>query len=413
MHANENDTAPKAFSVAPESRADRAEPAGILRRSDRWVREHSLLLLVLTMISAFSWPQLAAKVFARGATFHVPGTGWTYDAPSLALSVIILAAAIRCTPADFVRVFRSKAGVANLVTVYVAVPAVTLGIAFATMSLGGADLRAICIGLVLLMIVPVATTSAVWTRSSLGSVPVALSTIAITSLVAVALVPPVLGGLAGASGLEAMSAPLLAKVRFQVVFAFAVPLLVGTSIRSLLPRVATALEPVLSILSIMVLLAFIGDTTAALRPHLSSHDHLLAIALPLTVLVNVLAFAIGYTAARLRGLSNEETIALVFGTGMRSTSTALVVAALCFPASPIVALPPILWSFTQQLLAGVLSRRILHARDRAEPVLPLTRRMVQAAKRASRPTFDDIEALLEDSLVLNPKRAPLPSHPNS
>jgi BASS family bile acid:Na+ symporter len=399
------------MSTAPPSR---------IRRADRWVREHSLLLLCLTMVSSFSWPDVARKIFARGASVSIPLLPGHFDIPSLALSIIILAAAIRCTPRDYGRVFASRAGIAHLVSVYLVVPLLAAAVALMTLRIAdGGALRGVAIGLALVVIVPIATTSAVWTRSSQGSVPVALSTIALSSLIAVFLLPPMIGRLAGAGGIDISSS--IDRIRMQVLFAVAIPLVLGTSIRTLLPRVAGAIEPFLSLASMLVLLAFIGDTVASLRPHIELHTDLLAIALPFTVLTNALAYIAGYAIARARGLKREETIALVFSSGMRSTSTALVVAAICFPATPIVALPVIVWSFTQQILAGVITRRILRARDLAEPVLPLKRRVAQAAvqaaqavaetaKRASRPAVEEIDEMLQETLVMAP-RPRLPSHP--
>lgn len=406
------------------ARSVSAEVAGaprvsVVRRVDRWLRERSLLLLGIAVVAGFSWPAEAGRVLSHPRLFGVTDA-LSYDARTFALAVIVFSAALRCTPRDFAQVVRSKAGVANLISVYLVVPAIALGIAFATLKLGSESLRGVALGLVLSVMVPVAMTSAVWTRASQGSVPVALGTLGVTSVLAALFMPPVIERLASMPGV-AMH-PSLASVRMQVILAFALPLILGSSIRAVGSRVADSLEPLFSIASVVALFAFVGDSAAALRPHLASHQGAVAVALVLTVVTNAAAYFVGYCVAKARGLDDADTVAVVFGSGMRSVPAALVVGAIAFPGVALVSLPPVLWSVTQQLLAGILTRRFLHARDLAEPVLPLKRRVAEVTARvasASRPALAELEDSivmplcreLEDTLVYRPSRDRAPSVP--
>ncbi len=382
----------------------------MIRRVDRWLRERSLLLLGIAMVAAFSWPDVASQVLARQEIVKLPlWSGVAYDARTFALALIVLSASLRCSPADFTRVFRSKAGFANLLAVYLVVPALTLGVAYAAIHSGHESMRGIALGLVLSVIVPVAMTSAVWTRASHGSVPLALGTLAVTSLLAVFLMPLVLGRLGGIPGLE-MGASVH-SIRVQVVLAFAVPLFIGTAVRGVTPKVAARIEPLMSIVAMFALFAFVADSASALRPHLATHRNVLVVALVLTSLTNAASYAVGYFVAKARGLSEADTVAVVFGSGMRSVPAALVIGAIAFPDVPLVGLPPILWSVTQQLLAGLITRRFLNARDLAEPVLPLRRRvsdgtsapaaaLTPPSRNKSRPSFTELAENLEDSIVM-------------
>lgn len=392
---------------------------GVIRRVDRWLRERSLLLLAIAVVSGFSWPEYASRVLSHPRLVALP-MGFAYDARTLALAVIVLSASLRCTPTDFTRVFRSKGGFANLLTVYLVVPALALAVAYGTLHFGHEAFRGVALGLVLSVIVPVAMTSAVWTRASQGNVPLALGTLAVTSVLAAFLVPYALERLAGLPGVQ-MGASL-SSIRAQVVLAFAVPLVIGSLTRTIAPRVATALEPLFSIASVIALFAFVGDSASALRPHLSTHTGVLAIALVLTVLTNAISYGIGFAVARVRGLDESETIAVVFGSGMRSVPAALAIGAIAFPGVALVGLPPVLWSVTQQLLAGVLSSWFLRTRDLSEPVLPLKRRVADAAARVasvSRPALAELEDSIvlplrrefEDTLVYRPRKASAPSIP--
>jgi predicted Na+-dependent transporter len=403
---------PSTSSTNPQAVAPRLD---VVRRVDRWLRERSLLLLAIAMVAAFSWPEFASRILARSSIVHVPLTGVAYDSRTLALAVIVLSASLRCTPRDFTRVFRSKAGYANLFAVYLFVPALTLGIGYAALHFGHEALRGVALGLILSVIVPVAMTSAVWTRASQGSVPLALGTLAVTSLIAVFLTPFVLSHLAGVPGVK-MGASLT-NIRVQVVLAFAVPLVLGSTLRGLGPKLANAIEPLFSIGSMLALLAFVSDSASALRPHLSTHRSVLVIAVVLTVLTNALSYGIGFLVAKSRKLDEADTIAVVFGSGMRSVPAALVIGAIAFPAVPLVGLPPILWSVTQQLLAGVITRRFIRQRDLNEPVLPLNRRIADPgaergvagaaaepkakakAKRRSRPSLSELAESIEGSIV--------------
>jgi predicted Na+-dependent transporter len=325
----------------------------------------------------------------------VPHTGLVYEPRTIALGVVVLSASLRCRPEQLANVFRSS-GVTALLAVYVAVPLVALAMVGGLLRSGSVELRAVAIGLGLLTVIPVAMTSSVWTSASRGNVALSLGTLALTSALAVLVIPFAIAHVPHAHDV-ALAAPI-AVVRSQVILAFAVPLVLGMTLRALASRVADALEPAMSVLSFGALLLSVADCAGVLRPQLTAHSAVLALAVGITISANALAFAAGYFAARVRGLPYEDAITVVFASGMRSTPAAMIVGAIAFPTMPLATLVPVLWSVTQQLFAAFLTRRFLDARDRQEPVLPLSVRYRRSMPRmpSRMPSLVD----LEESIVL-------------
>lgn len=376
----------------------------VARRVDRFARANVLWLLVGVVLVAFLIPDVAARLLARRHLFSVPLTSLHYEPRTLALAIIVLSASLRYRPRDLARVFRSNGGFANLLSVYVVVPAMTVAIAIALIATRSPELRAVATGLVLCVLMPVAMTSAVWTRASRGSVTLALGTLALTSALAVFLIPIALGRIPGAH-LRAVDSA--SGIRAQVVVAFALPLVLGMALRAAVPGLAKRLETPLSLLSVLSLLLSVADCTGALKPHLRMPLHLIVAAGVVTVSANALAFGVGYLVARLRGLGERETISVVFASGMRSTPAAMVVGILAFPDAPLVALAPILWSVSQQLLAGIVTRQMLLARESVDETAPMAvrQRAWPPPRRAEQDVLVDASRSetaveLEESLVM-------------
>lgn len=296
--------------------------------------------------------------------FRVPLTGWTCDFPTVALAAMMLSAAVQCRLGDFGQlVARPRASIASLLLVYALAPA--LALATSAVGLGGQGGRAaveLRLGLFLVSLMPVAMTAAVWVRLATGNVALLLALIAVTTTLSVVSVPlysQLMPALAG----EALGRVPVGELVKQLVLSVTLPLAAGLGLRRFAAGWADAAEPYLTLAGNLGLYAALSTNVASAAPHLGGDVEVLAIAGAITVGLNLAFFGLALAGARLLrarrpGLSHDDAVALCFGGGMRSTGTAMVLGAAAFPSMPLVTLPAALYSISQQILAGFLSRRL-------------------------------------------------------
>ncbi|MGC4116684.1 MAG: bile acid:sodium symporter [Myxococcales bacterium] len=309
---------------------------------------------------AFPAPGIALKSLSL---FRVPVTGWSYDFSTLALTSMMLSASIQCRLGDFAQMARRpRASAASLLQVYALGPA--LALATSLLGLGGfpqeaaAELR---LGLFLVSLMPVAMTAAVWVRMAAGNIALLLALIAVTTLFSVISVPLYSAVMPALAGTALASVPVGELVK-QLVLSVSLPLAFGLAFRRLASGWADAVQPAMTLVGTVGLYAALSTNVAGAAAHLRGGDlELLALTGLSTLALNLGLFGVSLVAARrLRsrrpGLSHDDAVALLFGGGMRSTGTAMVLGAAAFPAMPLVTVPAALYSIFQQVLAGYLVR---------------------------------------------------------
>ncbi len=331
--------------------------SSVLHRAERWAKSRSLTLVLGAAALAYVVPSLGMAV-RHTKLGHVPFTGWSYDALTLALSLIMLSASTQCQPRDFAAVVRSRAKSPFLASVYLIGPLVgfTFGL-LASMMLGSEVAGPLSLGLVLLGLMPIAMTSAAWVRMNGGNVPLLLGAIVVTNTVAVPLVPIVLRQIATAGSVDAHvgGAMQMGVVVQQLTLAILIPVMLGISLRTFTPRLVERLRPVISLLGTGALLVSLGSTVSASRPHIEAHMSAVAEAALFTVMLNVVLFFVAVHVIRWLAMDRAEAVTLLFASGMRNMGAAMVVAAIAFPDAPLVAIPAAVFSISQQLLGGVMT----------------------------------------------------------
>ena len=166
-------------------------PATIVAvRLNRWFNEHTIALLLGLTVANLVAPG-PAMALRDWRLFRIPGARWSYDYPTLALTLMMLPAAIQCRPEDFAQMARrARASTACLLVVYALAPALALGASW--VGLGGVEREAateLRIGIFLVTLMPVAMTAAVWVRLATGNTALLLALVAMTTTLSVVTVP--------------------------------------------------------------------------------------------------------------------------------------------------------------------------------------------------------------------------------
>ncbi|MBI3182959.1 MAG: bile acid:sodium symporter [Myxococcales bacterium] len=373
----------------PTARGTAAKAAALA--VNRWIAARSHWLLVSLVAANLAFPA-AGLALKQVDLFRVPGTPWDYDFSTLALTAMMLSASVQCRVGDFGELARQSAA-ASLLLAYVLAPAWALAASTVALgAFGGESALELRLGLFFTSLMPIAMTSAMWVRVAAGNVALALGLIAITTLFSVAAVPAYVHLFPGlAEG--PVSVPVGEIVR-QLVLSVTLPLLAGLSLRRLFPAAAERALPALGLLGNLGLFAALSTNVASAASHIRSEPAVLVVACAGTVAANLGLFALSLACARhLRsrrpGLPHADAVALVLAGGMRSTGTAMVIGSAAFPMMPLVTIPAAIYSISQQLLAGLLSRALAPGtgllRTRAGSSRAELEAYMHRARRARRP----------------------------
>lgn len=331
------------------------------QRLNAQFKAHFVLVLLAAVALGAAFPRLGLALKDL-RLFSLPGGRWAYDFPNLALGLMMLSASVQCELRDFRRLAdRPRGGIVSLVVFYFLVPALAAlwGLVGAAVLPERIGLQ-LEIGVMLSALMPVAMTSSVWGRMTGGNLPQLIALITFTTAWSLLSVPAYLSVLLGVSG-SAVDVPTGTIVE-QLVLSTTAPLLLGLSLRRLAPGWAVRLGPWLDGLANLSLLAVVVANVAVAAPHIRVEGAVVAAMLVFTVGLNLSCYAVGLLLARWLGLAREDAIALLFGSGMRSNSTGLVIGLKSFPAMPLVAVPAAVYMISQHVIGAYVTRLL----DRAD-----------------------------------------------
>lgn len=352
--------APASAGGADDAHARRLALPGPLRHIDHLntaVRHHYPAVLLLIVAVGLLFPG-AAKALGSWKLFVIPFSTWQYDFPTLALTLVVLSVSVTCNLDDFAQLLsKPKPGLTMLAAVYLVTPLLALFSWILVHALfTGAAAREIQLGLVFIAIMPVATTAAVWVRVTKGSIALLLAVVGVTFVVSIAAVPAVSRIFIGsaASIVGPASGPILKTLLVSV----AMPLVIGLTLNSISARWVYRWLPLFTLLGTIGLLSTMATSVANASPAMSTQRTLLFGAALVTIALNALCFCSGAFIARWLQLSQEDSLAVMFGTGMRNFAIVLFLGTMAFPHLPLFPVPAAIYSISQQIMAAYLATAV-------------------------------------------------------
>ena len=320
---------------------------------NRFVRRYFVHLISLIALAAFVTPRITQSL--RGHRLF----GGQLDASGLSLFMMMLSAAIQCDYRAFRRVVeRPKPLLVCLGMFFVVLPISCWLLGQLCIPLLGRDLgEPIQIGLDLVILMPVAATSAIWVRDSRGNLELLVSLVVITMSIGTLTAPMYLHFMSGLTA-NSIVIPRLLILR-QLLTGVLIPLVVGVALnrilRARLPRVQPWFALMGSTGLFMAVYLNVG-TAAPLLTHLPIGR--IAFAVLIVLAVNIANFLLGAIVGRALGLKRDYEVTCEFSSGMRSNGTALVVGLASFPGTPLVTVPAAIYIIFQHLLAGIVKARL-------------------------------------------------------
>ena len=269
---------------------------------------------------------------------------------SFILATMIFGLSLDIQIRDFRRVIeKPKAPAAGLVAQFLLLPATTFLITLIV------DFSpAIELSMLLVASCPGGATSNFITLLARGNVVLSLSMTAVSSLLAIVLMPLNFGFWAS---LNPETAAFLQAVEvdpsgiFQMlIFVLAIPLLLGQIARHYMPALSALAHKLLKPTSFLVLLGFV---VVAVVQNFDAFMVNFKVMFTIVLLHNALAFFLGYIAARIGKLDGPDTRAVSIEVGIQNSSLAITLIYSQFAGNADMLLIAALWG-TWHLVAGFI-----------------------------------------------------------
>jgi BASS family bile acid:Na+ symporter len=226
------------------------------------------------------------------------------------------------------------------------------------------EVQSILVGLALVASMPIAGSSTAWSQNADGDMAMSLGLVLGSTFLSPLVTPLALHAVGFvATGDYSEDLHELASGHTGSFLAIGVlaPSLLGILAGLAIgPARVGAAKPYLKLINSLILLALNYSNAAISLPQAVADPDLdfLAVTLAIVAGLCVLAFAVGWGAARLLGAGREQRIALMFALGMNNNGTGLVLAAMAMADHPRVMLPIIFYNMVQHLVAGAANAMI-------------------------------------------------------
>jgi len=269
---------------------------------------------------------------------------------NLILASMIFGLALDIKPVDFRRVLKAPKGpVIGVVAQFLLLPAVTGVLTLFTDLPAGIEL-----GMILVAACPGGAISNFITFLARGNVALSISMTALSSLLAIFLLPVNFTFWAGlnpeASALLQVIEVDVASVFEALIIVLAVPLLFGQFVRHYWPIAAQTLHQLLKYTSVFILFAFIIMAVAQNAEAFASQFWLL---LAVVFFHNAIALSLGYLSARLGGLPGTDRRAVMIEVGIQNSSLAIAIVFTQLGGEANMALIAAFWG-TWHIVSGMV-----------------------------------------------------------
>ncbi len=334
---------------------------GPMARVAGWLHHHFLALLFASYAAAALWPGpgLAIRKPSIGSV-GIGSVRTEASLPVLMLACLLFNAGLGVNPAQLGGMLRRPRTLAAGLSANILFPVVyILSVAWWMRHWHNFDeMQNILMGLALVASMPIAGSSTAWSQNSDGDMALSLGLVLGSTFLSPLLTPLALhavGFVAAGDYSEDLHELASGHTESFLALGVLVPSVLGLLAGGALgPARVGAARPYLKLVNSLVLLALNYSNAAISLPQAVADPDpdFLMVSLAVVGTLCVLAFAVGWGAARLLGAGREQQIALMFALGMNNNGTGLVLASMALADHPRVMLPIIFYNMIQHLVAG-------------------------------------------------------------
>jgi BASS family bile acid:Na+ symporter len=327
-----------------------------------FLHRYFLAILLGVYATAAVAPASGRWAASLGISAKVMGAEWRLSAPAAMLGVLLFAAGLNVRSEYLRGLLRRPTTLVLGFLSSLIVPVLMVVAVGQLLSYwhSPVEARDVVLGLAVVAAMPVAGSSAAWTRSADGDAALSLGLILLSTLLS-PFTTPLAFGITGAFDLGPASSELGRLSRaggaseFLVAWVF-VPTVLGIACRGMVGGTrADAAGPWMKLITSLVLmmLCYVNATTCLPGAVADPDLDFLLLVLTAVTLTSSTAFLTGFAVAKVVGAGSAQKAALVYGVGMANNGTGLSLAAGTLTACPMALLPLVAVNLVQHLIAGV------------------------------------------------------------
>ncbi|WP_156985489.1 bile acid:sodium symporter family protein [Bacillus sp. A134] len=300
---------------------------------------------VLERISSIAGNTFAAWVILFAVvSFLFPG-GFTWIAPhvSILLGIIMFGMGLTLTPKDFKEVLKAPKSVfITVLAQYIIMPLLAYGLSIAFQLP-----PEVAVGVILVGCAPGGTASNVITYLAKGNTALSVSATTVSTLLAPVLTPALTLLLAN------QWMPVSFKEMFiQILQVVLLPIILGFVIRLLFSKQVEKSISVLPLVSVIGIVAVAAAVVSVNKDAVATSGLLI---FGVVVLHNILGLLLGFVTARLFKLNFSDQKAVSIEVGMQNSGLASTLALTFFSATPIAAVPSVIFSIWHNISGPILA----------------------------------------------------------
>ncbi len=332
-----------------------------------FLHQHFLKLLVVIYTLAAVAPNAGQWVCRAARTTQLAGHEFRVSAPAVMLGFLLLVAGLAVQGKHLRDVFRRPTTLVLGLTASIVVPVLVLVAASPLLTLWDdpTEVRDLVVGLAVVASMPVAGSSAGWSRAADGDCALSLGLVLLSTFLSPLTTPLVLHAAGALAPLDAGSD--LTRLAGSggtgtfVTLWVVIPVLLGLLARVFMGSVrADAAGPILKLTASVVLLVLCYSNASTCLPEAIANpdwDFLLLV-IGAAGAMSSAGFAAGFGVAKVVNADPTRRASLVFGVGMANNGAGLALAAGALVGSPMALLPVVAVNLVQHLAAGIASWRL-------------------------------------------------------
>lgn len=292
------------------------------------------IIIIVFMLGGFAVPEEFKWVMGKVAGIPVL---------TLLLGIIMFGMGMTLKLEDFALVLkRPKDVVLGVVAQFVVMPLLALGIA-KLFSLS----PALTAGVVLVGTCPGGTSSNVISYMAKGDIALSVTMTSVSTLLAPIMTPFLTYQLIGTS----ISFDPIGMF-WSIVQIVIIPICIGLTFRSMLPKVAVAATAYLPSVSAIAISLIVAGVISVSRENILSTS---ATILAVVIIHNVLGYLLGFSLAKASGLDWKRSITIAVEVGMQNSGLATGLAKTHFAAMPMAAVPGAVFSAWHNISGAILA----------------------------------------------------------
>lgn len=329
-----------------------------------FLHRHFLWLLVVVYTIAAVAPSVGQWVCAAAGVTQVAGYKCRVSAPAVMLAFLLFGAGVAVQGRHLRDVFQRPTTLVVGLIASIVVPVLVLIVASPLLAFWDdpEEARDLVVGLAVVASMPVAGSSAGWSRAADGDCALSLGLVLLSTFLSPLTTPLVLQAAGALAPFDAgISLARLAGSggtgTFVTLWVVA-PVLLG-----LLARVcvggsrADGVSPVLKLAASLILLILCYANASTCLPSAMANPDwdFLSLVVGAAGVMSGAGFVAGFGAARVVNADTSQRASLVFGVGMANNGAGLALAAGALSGSPMALLPVVAVNLVQHLAAGAAS----------------------------------------------------------